>query len=1046
MSEDKRTPKKKTPKYTKTITNGTPIRPAPVVPMEEQETQLQPSVDDAEAQDNDWVISFSGDAASKSDSRVSVTQPIIADSRLGNKVIEGGKAKFGGNRGKQGSTATGFPRNEDVFAPGTMVFKYEIIKLLGRGGMGAVYVAHDTKLGRKVAIKFLSKKISGKEKFRKRFMIEAQVTAKLNHENVVTIYDAGEFQGSSYLVLEFLEGDPLTKIMKGRKLPAAQALHYAIPVVKALQAAHTKGIIHRDLKPDNIFVMKDGGVKVLDFGLAKMLDTEEEASGKDAIAKQLASETGSGRQDLTKAGAIMGTYAYMSPEQWGMDKVDALSDIYAFGVILFEMLTGEHPVGTRAAQTLAESASRLDNQLRGVREIDPTISGEISEIVSKCLQKRKVHRYQNLQEILVDLENADPNRQAGRRLSESESPYPGLSSFQERDADKFFGRDAEINRFVIKLRENSILAVIGPSGAGKSSFIRAGVIPQIKRTGRKPWDMIVIRPGRDPFAGLAGSLLKGGSSTATSSAVHEEHALAKQLRNEPGQLGTLLRARARTTGHPVMLFVDQFEETFTLVASDDAMKFTTALAGAAEDPEVPVRVVVAMRSDFLDRVAEYEELMEAITKDVTILQSPGPTGLHEAIIRPASLMGYSFEDPQMVEEMVGSLKDEPAALPLLQFTASKLWESRDKSRKILPRRVYEEMGGVGGALARHADSVLSGMTSADQHSCKRLFQRLVTSDGTRTVITVSEISSFMGPEVAARILRTLAAARLLTISTIGEHSEDAQVEIVHESLISRWATLKRWLEEDNENIAMLQSLREASKQWDLKGRPNGLLWTGDTLEEARLWRKKYQGELTTLETVYLEAALRLADRSARRKKYLIITAITIMAFVTIGAIAALFAIRGAEKNARIAAKNAKLEARKAEAAEKEVKQKMVLLAEETKKAKRAENLASQRLQEVVNAREQEKKAQKKLEESNSKLLVALQNAELATKRAEAATRRARRAAYLVRLSATSERKARIEAENAKKQVQEMLQKERETVRRLQALRSKIIQKLPERLN
>lgn len=1037
---DNNTPRKKVPKYTKTITDGTPVKPPSI---EDQETQLQPSVDEAEAQENDWVISFSGDA-SKDNSKVSITQPIIADSAIGSKIIRQGQEKFG-VRGQQGSTATGFPKNEDVFTPGVMVFKYEIIRLLGRGGMGAVYVAHDTKLGRKVAIKFLSKKISGKEKFRQRFEIEAQVTAKLNHENVVTIYDVGEFQGSSYLVLEYLEGVPLTKVIKGRKLPVQQALHYSIPVVKALQAAHSKGIIHRDLKPDNIFVLKDNNVKVLDFGLAKMLGTEEEGGTKDEIQKQLASDTGA-RQDLTKAGAIMGTYAYMSPEQWGMDKVDALSDIFAFGVILFEMITGEHPVGTRAAQTLAEAASRLDVPLRNVKEIDPTIPNEISEIISKCLEKRKARRYQSIGELLSDLENADPNRSMGRRLSESESPYPGLSSFQERDADKFFGRDAEISRFINKLKENSILAVIGPSGAGKSSFIRAGVIPSIKRQGKKPWDMIVIRPGRDPFAALAGSLLKGGSSTATSSAVHEEHELANRLRHEPGQLGTLLRARARTTGHPVMLFVDQFEETFTLVTSDDAMRFTTALAGSATDPEVPVRAVLAMRSDFLDRVAEYEELMEAVTKDVTILQSPGPAGLHEAIIRPASLMGYSFEDPHMVEEMVSSLRDEPAALPLLQFTASKLWENRDKSRKILSRRVYEEMGGVGGALARHADNVLSGMTTADQQSCKRLFQRLVTSDGTRAVITVSEISSIMGPEAAARVLRTLAAARLLTISTIGEHSEDAQVEIVHESLIARWQTLKRWLEEDNENAAMLQALRDVTKQWELRGKPSGLLWTGDTLEEARLWLKKYQGGLTHLEKEYLDSAFRMADRSKRIKKALIITAITVMALVTIGAIAALFAIRGAEKTARTAAKNAKMEAKRASEAEQEVKKKMVLLAEETDKAKRAENLASQRLKEVVAARDQEKLAQKKLQESNSKLLAALRNAEEATKQAEAATRRARRAAYLVQLSAASERKARIEVEKANKQVQEMLMKERETVRKLQALRSKIIQKLPERLN
>ncbi|MDA3863030.1 MAG: protein kinase, partial [Deltaproteobacteria bacterium] len=1032
-------------KFSNTITGNSPI-PNNNANKTNSNDLYDGSIDDesidGEAENTEnWVISFDSSGQTKKtventrDSNISSTQ-------LGNRIIKSAKQKFASQAGSRSgrSTAGGFPRTKDGYAPGTMVYKYEILKLLGRGGMGSVYVAHDTKLGRKVAIKFLSKKISGKKKFRKRFMIEAQATAKLNHENVVTIFDVGEFEGSSYLVLEFLEGSELTKLIKNRKLPMPQVIHYMIPVVRALKIAHDKGIIHRDLKPDNIFVQKDGGVKVLDFGLAKMVD---ESTTINIDRNQIKKEIAKGKdQGLTKAGAIMGTYAYMSPEQWGMDKVDALSDIWAAGVILFEMLTGEHPLGTRSAQKLANSAAQLDQKVRSIKEVDPTLPNDIADIVSKALAKNKVDRYQSANELLKDLETADPNRQVGRRLSSDETPYPGLSTFQENDADKFFGRDSEIAKFINKLKTNALLAVIGPSGAGKSSFIRAGVIPTIKRQGRKAWDMVTIRPGRDPFAGLAASLLKGGSSTSTTVAIQQEQKLANKLKQEPGQLGTLLRSRSRSTGHPVMLFVDQFEETFTLVSDDDATLFTRALAGAGEDPEVPVRVVVAMRSDFLDRVAEYEQLMESLTKDVTILQSPGPAGLFEAITKPASLMGYSFEDPQMVKDMVDSLKDEPAALPLLQFTASKLWDNRDQTRKLLTRDVYEDMGGVGGALARHADSILQGMTTNDQRAVKRLFQRLVTPDGTRAVITVSEISSFMGTDIAARILKTLASARLLTISSIGEHGEDAQVEVVHESLIQRWQTLKRWLEEDNENAAMLQQLRDAAKQWDRRGRPNGLLWTGDALDEARLWLKRYNGGLTSLEKTYLDKAFWLANRSERRKKYLIAAAIIIMAFVTIFATAALFAIRGAEQTARKEAKRAKSEAKRASIAEKNVKKKMELLAKETEKAKSAEALASKRLKEAVEARKKQELAQKNLEKSNKDLQVAFKEAKEEKKRAEQATRRARRAAYMVKQSAKSERKARLAAEQARKELKVLLEKERETVKRLQALRSRIIQELP----
>ncbi len=1052
MNDNNKDPKN-AGKFKKTIMGVSPIGGPPPLPnpapLHDMETQMQSSQNSEEQEtaamggevEDNWVISFNQDG-SHSESKVSASQSGISDSRIGQRVIDGGKQKFGSVT--PGATEPGFPQGEDVFTPGTMVYKYEIIKLLGRGGMGAVYVAHDTKLGRKVAIKFLNRKISGKTKFRQRFMIEAQATAKLNHENVVTIYDVGEFQGSSYLVLEYLEGGPLTKIIKGRKLPVSQMLHYMIPVAKALGAAHSKGIIHRDLKPDNIYVMKDGGVKVLDFGLAKMIDTADDAPGIDkaALARELAADGGQG---LTKAGAIMGTYAYMSPEQWGVAKVDLQSDIFALGVIMFEMLTNEHPTGTRAAQALADAAGSLDIAYRSVRDVDPTIPQEIAEVIAKCLAKRKQYRYPDVNELIREMEQADPNQNVGRRLTETDTPYPGLSAFQERDADKFFGRDMETSRFIAKMKDNALLAVIGPSGAGKSSFIRAGVIPAIKRQGRKPWDMVVMRPGRDPFSALANALLRGGGSSQMNlQSAKEEQLLAKKLQKEPGQLGTLLRARARSTGHPVMLFVDQFEETFTLVHTDEAALFTTALSGAGEDPEIPVRVVLAMRSDFLDRVAEFPELMEKVTRDVTILQAPNSQGLHDAIVRPAQLIGYSFEDPHMVDEMVNSLRDEPAALPLLQFTASKLWENRDKTRKLLSRRIYDEMGGVGGALARHADSILSGMTTQDQTAVKRLFQRLVTSDGTRAVITVSEIRAIMGQEVAARILKTLALARLLTVSNIGEHGEDAQVEIVHESLISRWQTLKRWLEEDNENAAMLQQLRDASKQWDLRNRPNGLLWSGDALDEARLWLKRYQGGLTDLERLFLDSAFRLSERSARRKKYLIATAIILMAMVTVGAVGALFMIRGAEQKARQQAEVARTEADRAAAAEQEVKKKMVLLAEETDRARSAENLASSRLKETEKARDQERAAQAKVEESNKALVVALEDAKAAQRRAEEATRRAQAAAVQVKRSAELERNARLAADEARQKLSVLLERERETVRRLQALRSRIIQTLPER--
>jgi serine/threonine protein kinase len=972
--------------------------------------------------------------------------------------------------------------------PGNMVLKYELIRRLGRGGMGTVWQAYDTSLGRKVAIKFLHKKASQKKEFRERFLAEARATAQFNHENIVTIHDAGDYEGTQYLVLEFLVGEELSKRMKQRRMTYTQALQIMTPVVKALVEAHGAGIIHRDLKPDNVFLLQNGGVKVLDFGLAKLFDTEasleKQADMKKVMklkVKEAAKEEGfsdisglsgvsaaeskgtsggtstrrrrlhDGDAELTRAGMIMGTYAYMSPEQWGLGHVDHQSDLWAVGVILFQMLTGEHPFGSRSTEVIMHNIARLNEPVRSVREVVPTIPETVAKVVARCLQKKKKNRIKSAKALLDDLMalTAKPAAGARRTLKADQSPYPGLAPFTERDANRFFGRDQEISQFISKLKDRPTLAVIGPSGAGKSSFVRAGVIPTLRAAGANDWDVLVCRPGRDPFAAVASALFMGsstGSSTVESvtEAAKEEATLAAQLREEPGRLGALLRARARSHGRPVLVYIDQFEELYTLMDREDERdRFATALAGVAVDASTPVRLVLSMRSDFLDRVAENRALMEAITRDLTILQQPTVEGLKEAILKPASLAGFSFDDESLADEMVRSLEHETAALPLLQFAAQKLWENRDQQRKLLTRAAYAQMGGVEGALVRHADAIVQGMTPKDRAATKSLFQRLVTPEGTRAVVSTDEIKGlFTRKADAERILRILTEARLLVVQSLGEESEEARVEIVHESLINNWRTLKRWLDEGHEDAAMLAQLRDAAKQWDNRGRPVGLLWTGDAVDEARLWRKRSQAILTPLEDEFLTAAFRLDERAARRKRMLVGVAVAVMALVTIGAVVGLLAIRKAEQRAKAQARKATREAKRAAKAEAAVREQMVALAKQTKLAEQAERKASRRLKELQATRKREQAAQAALERSYKQVKVALRRARRERRRAQAATLRAKRAARQVRLSAASERKARLAAEKAKRELKQLLERERLRVQRLLALRSKIIQKLP----
>jgi hypothetical protein len=492
------------------------------------------------------------------------------------------------------------------------------------------------------------------------------------------------------------------------------------------------------------------------------------------------------------------------------------------------------------------------------------------------------------------------------------------------------------------------------------------------------------------------------------------------------------------------LYLDQFEELYTLVEDPAARdRFATAVANVAVDASTPVRVVLSMRSDFLDRVSESQALLQAVTRELTILQPPDEQGLREALGQPAALAGYAFEDEAMVDEMVESLATETAALPLLQFAAAKLWEARDPERRLLTRAAYEAMGGVEGALVRHADAVVEAMPSAERRATRLLFQRLVTPEGTRAVLSRGELAELFDDRRAAdRLLHALTEARLLVVQSIGDDEGDARVEIVHESLITQWGKLQRWLEEGHEDAAMLAQLRDAARQWESRGRPTGLLWTGDAVDEARLWRRRSQAALTRQEEDFLAAAFRFADRATRRRRILLAVAGVILTLVTVGAIVAALSIQEASERAQREAKRAKQqahraakEARRASDAEKQVRRQMKLLAEETERAKKAETLASKRLADFKASRARELEAKGDLAKSYEDLQEALKKAQKEEKRASRAWEKSQEAEKRARKAAENERQAR-------QRLEVLLRKEREENRRLRKMGTRIYQALP----
>jgi hypothetical protein len=275
---------------------------------------------------------------------------------------------------------------------GTKLGPYEIQSMLGAGGMGEVYRAHDSRLNRTVAIKVLPTMFSADRERLQRFAQEARAAAALNHPNILSIFDIGEEQGAPYVVSELLEGETLRDRLRKGGLPTRRVIEFASQVARGLAAAHEKGIVHRDLKPENLFITTDGRVKILDFGLAKLTRPETSAGSDDSPTVQAATETG----------MVMGTAGYMSPEQVRGKPADHRSDIFAFGAILYEMISGKRAFhGESAADTMS---AILKEEVPEFSETARNVPPGLERIVHHCLEKHPSQRFQSAGDLAFDLE------------------------------------------------------------------------------------------------------------------------------------------------------------------------------------------------------------------------------------------------------------------------------------------------------------------------------------------------------------------------------------------------------------------------------------------------------------------------------------------------------------------------------------------------------------------------------------------------------------------------------------------------------------------
>jgi WD40 repeat protein len=480
----------------------------------------------------------------------------------------------------------------------------------------------------------------------------------------------------------------------------------------------------------------------------------------------------------------------------------------------------------------------------------------------------------------------EAKRWAGRR------PYRGLEAFGPDDAPFFFGRQnltdwlvSDLRRGVHLSKEVRLLAVLGPSGSGKSSVVLAGLIPSLKEgkiDGSAHWPIAVVRPGDNPLGNLAAELVARFSPAGSVPDVSQARKLIADFQADEQAVDVFARMALQKAPSEsrLLVIVDQFEEVFTYRPENEEARqrfeahraaFFNNLLHAATAQGGRVAVVLTMRSDFLGACAPFPKLNDILIAHMIQVGPMQENELREAIEQPAYLVGYEVK-PDLTERLLADVRGQAGALPLLEFALDELWKQPEHGRE-LTKRVYDELGGVAGALEHRADAIFQSFTPEDQELCKRLFLRLVQlgegTEDTKRQVSFTELLPLDPTRAQAmrRVIETLSDRDARLITTEGDQplpATGAVVEVAHEALIRGWRRLREWVDTERSGLRIQRRLTESAQEWASAPaeKKDDYLDSGARLATALEWAEVHREELSAIEAAFLSAS----QEGERRRK------------------------------------------------------------------------------------------------------------------------------------------------------------------------------------